>query len=55
MSGKKFQYHRIVWSEHNTNIDIIVWLNELGNEGWELVSVINLHTIREFYFKRETP
>ena len=30
-------------------------LNELGNEGWELVSVVSNHTVKvkKLYFKRE--
>ena len=42
-----------IW-EYETYINAnAVDLNELGNEGWELVTVIQTNSYKMFYFKRE--
>lgn len=47
---KKFEYKTIIYPSYE---DMII-MNKLGEEGWELVSVLTVNEYdREFYFKKE--
>jgi hypothetical protein len=48
---KKFEYKEVIY-DHTTDVDIIVLLNEWGEQGWELVQIVT-GTNSVFILKRE--
>ena len=64
MYGMKQYEHRIEttrgWPYEKNNIhNYNLWLNRLGEEGWELVTVLYVEEergpVKHFYLKREKP
>jgi len=49
---KKWEYNILGIKKHST--DKLANLDDLGDNGWELVSVLDVSdTVRMYYFKRE--
>ena len=49
---KKFEY-KVEDKSWIINIEIIEYLNQMGSEGWELVSIDHFSSWITYYWKRE--
>ena len=52
---KKWEYRKIQYNPVPFSANVDNELNEFGENGWELVSVIVSGAFRAYYFKREKP
>ncbi|MCE5222747.1 DUF4177 domain-containing protein [bacterium] len=50
---KKWEYRTVILEIKKTELELNCYLNELGKEGWELITVYGMMRYRVYYFKRE--